>query len=117
MYLSAFLITIHCFFYSFFFKMQFGIRSLQSIPDLEDRLTVYRQRDPVITQELLDFEVEYDDLCESSDILKDCSEKNSEVIKRNRPFERELKTFKADVSELKQEYEDCLKQNPTRYLL
>ena len=99
------------------FNLQFGVRSLQSIPELEVRLTAYRERDPVVTQELKDFEEEYDDLCESCDILDYCWDRNAEVIKKNRPFERELKTFKADVSKLKQEYEDCLKQDLTGYLL
>ena len=90
---------------------------MQSIPELVDRLPVYRESVPIITKELLDFEAEYDDLCASSDILKRCMEKHGEVIKKNRPFERQLKSFKRDVSELKEEYEECLKQDLTRYLL
>ena len=99
-----------------YLKLQFGIRTLQSIPEFGDKLTVYQEKEEVFTRELQDFEVEYDDLCESSDLLKDCWKKKSEVIKKNRPFERELKIFKADVSELKQEYEECIKLHQTGYL-
>ena len=60
--------------------------------------------------------MEYDDLCESSNLLKECWERNGEVIKRKRDFRFALRTFEEDVSELKQEYEDCLKRDLTRYL-
>ena len=90
------------------------MRSLHSIPELEGKLTVYQEGDNVITQELQDFKLEYDDLRESSDILKDCWDRNGPLLKQNRRFDRELRTLKADVAELKQEYEDCFKLHPPR---
>ena len=91
------------------------MRPLHSIPELEGKLTIYQEGNNVISQELQAFEVEYDDLHESSDILKNCWDKNSPLLKQNRRFDRELRTLKADVAELKQEYEDCFKLDPTRY--
>ena len=85
--------------------------------ELEDKPTVCRERDQEFTRELQDFEEEYDDLCESTDILMKCWERNGEMLKKNRPFGRELRTLKADVAELKQEYEDCIKLDQTRYLI
>ena len=92
------------------------MRPLQSVTELEDKPTVCREEDQEFTRELQEFEEEYDDLCESTDILKNCWERNGEMLKKNRPFGRELRTLKADVAELKQEYEDCIKLDQTRYL-
>ena len=84
------------------------MRPLQSVTELEDKPTVCRKEDQAFTRELLDFEEEYDDLCESTDILENCWERNGEMLKENGPFKRELRSLKADVAELKQEYEDCI---------
>ena len=93
------------------------MRPVRSVPELEDKPTVCREEDQEFTRELQDFEEEYDDLCESTDILKNCLDKNKEMLKKNRPFGRELRILKADVAELKQEYEDCIKLDQTRYLI